>query len=1183
MGGVMLNGQTPQFANGDFENSPCDASDCSETSYDCIPEWSNFSPQDNLGAEKPLLHYDCIPNAESCGGNSALWLFSYSGDGTNTSASGTPITTNPLLDYSPTKFSVLSFDAYVLDYNSLGDLSTNFYFGGSHTELASTSNPILNLLGNSLTFTLADNSDCSLHKILLPTAVKSYEYVGFSLGDGVQALQNGGETDNSAFQGRTNVVIDNLELCDFLEFEQQESCADNEVCFTLNYNPECYDFSCANAQGISDFSLTIYKENSDVVEDDILIFSTDVPQEVCFDLPESGTYRLEMLIESCGTIYTGFHFNFDYQDPCVTTDITTDQTWTAANTGNNGHLTSGDIVVHSGATLTIEEGVEIAFCQGASLIVEANATLNLYGHLVACDEFWQGVDVYGLQSATTQSVQGGIRPVGKLRMYPKSLIKNALIAVDLSSANGAGGGIIQAEEAIIMDFYENGVHFAPFENHNPYTGYITSNFSYLRGCHFTENEDFVPTGFPLSMVYLEGVRGVSIKGCHFENNIPTAPFDFFGIGIRSRNSNFIATYLCNNAVPSPDPCTDYTRNHFKGLSFGIHNTNDDMEEDKGFVVRESEFRQCNFGIYNLNASFAKVVNNDFYLGDSKGLLTIHQFGTFFRGPQSGFTLEANHFLLDETVNNNNTIGSFCQNIGETNNVVKGNTYTGLLYGNLSNGKNFEKANIGLVYRCNENDNPISFSDFAVTDEGIRQKQAFIRYNEITGIPTYYPAGNYFTHANLSFSDFNNEGGPIDYYHADAMHGVPEEVPLSYTELTITRIPLDDERECATKYLSPGTPQEEIDIDGLIDEFGDHKNEWDIKRALYCDQITQGGSKVLSEKVVKGTESAAALKTDLLAASPYVSLEILSETLKSTQLGEADKMEVLLANPHAGYTPAFFAASGLTTAEIASIKAAMAGESDRSELELSIGYHRQQMDESSTAVIQEVLNESSEMEVDFVRNWYQQLSTPTTDYKLAAQYVNEGNYTAASNLLSTMSDKYCGWDASSALHQEMEDYIGLMTELHQTGVPSEKMPAGLLADFHDLLENATTSVRHKAEAVYASATGQDFFLDYKLPDGAQGLAREEISGKAETRDERVKILPQKIMVYPNPASNVVYFANLKGAAHLTIKDITGKIIQKMNIDDTSYQWNTTNLSNGIYIYTIYSDRAELATGKVMINK
>ena len=146
-----------------------------------------------------------------------------------------------------------------------------------------------------------------------------------------------------------------------------------------------------------------------------------------------------------------------------------------------------------------------------------------------------------------------------------------------------------------------------------------------------------------------------------------------------------------------------------------------------------------------------------------------------------------------------------------------------------------------------------------------------------------------------------------------------------------------------------------------------------------------------------------------------------------------------------------------------------------------------------------------------------------------------------------------------------------------------MPPALLSDFYNLSQTASSSARHKAETIYAAVV-DTFFLDYKLPDGVSPLARKDDSGRVIANGlNKQKSLVTQIVVYPNPASDVVNFMNLKGASHLTIKDITGRTILNIDNNDNVYHWKTTNVSNGVYFYTIFNDDNVMATGKVVISK
>jgi len=76
------------------------------------------------------------------------------------------------------------------------------------------------------------------------------------------------------------------------------------------------------------------------------------------------------------------------------------------------------------------------------------------------------------------------------------------------------------------------------------------------------------------------------------------------------------------------------------------------------------------------------------------------------------------------------------------------------------------------------------------------------------------------------------------------------------------------------------------------------------------------------------------------------------------------------------------------------------------------------------------------------------------------------------------------------------------------------------------------------------------------------------------------------VYPNPASNTVTFEadNLNIVRHeIIISDITGRQLMIFEKNETKMTLDISNLSNGIYIYTVKENNDKIETGKLIINK
>ncbi len=149
--------------------------------------------------------------------------------------------------------------------------------------------------------------------------------------------------------------------------------------------------------------------------------------------------------------------------------------WTPA--ANSSVLITGDLIVESGATLTIEQGVRVTFLKNSHLIIQPNARVRLSGVLTsaaACNnDIWQGVEVWGNQTATSQYAIGGVRGQGILEGRPGSLIENAETAVKLYNRQdfrGRGGqiyctGTTFKNNAIRRNTY-SGMQYANLANGN---------------------------------------------------------------------------------------------------------------------------------------------------------------------------------------------------------------------------------------------------------------------------------------------------------------------------------------------------------------------------------------------------------------------------------------------------------------------------------------------------------------------------------------------------------------------------------------------------------------------------------------------------------------------------------------------------------------------------------------------
>ena len=62
--------------------------------------------------------------------------------------------------------------------------------------------------------------------------------------------------------------------------------------------------------------------------------------------------------------------------------------------------------------------------------------------------------------------------------------------------------------------------------------------------------------------------------------------------------------------------------------------------------------------------------------------------------------------------------------------------------------------------------------------------------------------------------------------------------------------------------------------------------------------------------------------------------------------------------------------------------------------------------------------------------------------------------------------------------------------------------------------------------------------------------------------------ESILMYPNPATDIVYFNNLNNISSIAIQNSLGQIVIKQSdVSSTSYEINLGTLENGVYLVKI----------------
>ncbi|MBK8192662.1 MAG: T9SS type A sorting domain-containing protein [Lewinellaceae bacterium] len=566
--------------------------------------------------------------------------------------------------------------------------------------------------------------------------------------------------------------------------------------------------------------------NSGYNPDVNLIMSYTLPSCMTYHSPGQGE-RMRQVIAISPVLQACL-----VQPDMVDVTISTNTTWTTANTPNNGDfLIEGNLTIMGGATLTINSDVRVRFGENSKVVIRPNARVRLSGTLTSmgCSQTWKGVEVQGSAAISPQSqyVVNGVRAQGRLEGLTGSVIENAETAVQLygPTAAFAGGqiscnGTTFRNNVLGIDF-ANYLNFWPFSFPAGQQGQPRNYLGSFSRCAFVTDNDY-PHSTPFnSFIYMSGVNGVNIAGTTFTNerDIEGSSIDDWGYGIQSVDAGFTVTSSANGIVYPP---SSYTFSGFSGLGYAIQAQTSTV--NRPYIVRQTNFDRNFVGIRNWSVDGATILFNNFNLGDLPSTQpTSDAVGVIFETDVSGFTCEENEFAKVAGPDGVEAIGTISINTGDQHKQIRRNTYTGLNIGNLANQQNAfinppnsqDPIFRGLYYDCNRNFNVVSQTgiDFSVPDGIIRPRQG-LETSLPGGEIGYNAAGNRFSYTGIDFSNFS---AAINYYF-DPLSANHEPLITQGGLNAVTEISADD-NTCTQSFCEPpcrtDTELESIKLDYYV--------------------------------------------------------------------------------------------------------------------------------------------------------------------------------------------------------------------------------------------------------------------------------------------------------------------------------------------------------------------------------
>lgn len=845
--------------------------------------------------------------------------------------------------------------------------------------------------------------------------------------------------------------------------------------------------------------------------------------------------------------------------------------------------TSDTITIHNGAVLTINSTLKCA--ENVCIIVKSGGKLIIDGGTIkngCIENKWQGIIVEG---TPTQSQMGTAPNQGIVIVKNNAIIENAICGIKVGDTQDPtkNGGIIYASNAVFKNC-KNAVLFAPYKNMN--NNVELANRSKFTDCEFIVDDNFYTAGmFFDAHAKLLGVNGITFTGCSFSNaqttSYPSAR-RYASSGILSFNSGFTVQPKClSNLIPG-ETC-DFNdidvESRFTGLDYGIVAQGSD-----GFFkisVLSTNFESNDYGIYLSGVNNAKILKNSFVIGKNNNNLASNPVGLYILGG-SGFRIEENVFQ-----NNSNStldkIGIQVKNTGHENNQIYKNLFENLTYGQIFDGINYSTRDpyAGLISLCNENTDNVKY-DFWVRKifgfdfNGINQYQGILF--DTGNTMNIISAGNKFSSTSIVDLQYNNDANFLYYLYNP---NNPYEVLNSYTSASISR-EIASENPCLSKINGLNIQTIQSELTNITFNYGNLKYNY--------NQLIDAGNTPALIKLIQDewSEDIWDLRTELLGQSPYLSQEAIMTVAEENLLPPALLLEICLANPDATKDEGFIEKlrccipTPLPEYMIDLIKASWDNKTMRTELEEQLSAFKTYRDEYQNYKIEFLLSDSitdysqikTHLEtrgeyVDFLS--LSEIAISQNDFQYATLYMD---------ILENSIEKLTSEESTEV--SSFKDYITIRESIFLSGKTIYNLDSTQIAS----LETYASSNNYRGAILARNILC--FLYDICIEDVPATPKMLRIGSNGNNSQNSTPFIAS-VKVMPNPANEYASFIwNMKSfdkSAILYIHDQNGKIVTTHTIDTKQGQWvwNIKNVPNGVYIYTLKSEKLILNSGKIIVNK
>jgi hypothetical protein len=863
--------------------------------------------------------------------------------------------------------------------------------------------------------------------------------------------------------------------------------------------------------------------------------------------------------------------------------ITSDTTWTEDVTMDR------DIVVESPAVFTIQS--EVKFPPQARIKVKPGSTLIVDGGTLTntCFTMWQGIQAWGVTSLP----QAPVSNQSLVIFTNNARVKNARIGITNCKVDENGyavwdsvGGIIRGYNSTFTNNFK-AVQFMPYR-YPSYSRFYNITFE-------TTNRLIDGVSYPFELVSLYDIHCVWFYGCTFCNTTlpttPPLPRHMKGNGIHAIDAVFGIDRLCDDG---PQSCVNPDSSIFSGLNYGICLTNSDPSH---FVhIRNSKFLYNYRGMYLNGADFSEITGNRFTVKVPSGTELYDTTYGMYLGNSTGYWVEGNSFtcpgnsitpigggyplprqigvIVDNSGGDPNEIyRNYFENLDIAINAQRVNRYDPGSGG--GEGGEEEATFSGLVLKCNTYNN--NSYDEMVTRESPTGVEGIAR-DQGSPTPTSKQdlAGNTFSpyHETVQIpeTDILNDGDLIYYFHHIPQYPLPrlrpEFVDTNVVKARNKYLPFDS--TCCPSRLESGGSSED-----LRNAMYEEQQNIDSLGIVYIALVDGGSTDELNSTVFFSfPPDALSLHQELLTKSPYLSDTVMQTAIEKEEvLPNAMIRDILVANPQSAKSndllsklnERFIPMPGPLMAEI------MAGESilsAKEELESEITIHASKRKEAFYQLLRAYQNDSTLQNAQDSVIWLlQEEQSLGSAYKLAFEYLENGDTVNLSNTLNSIANNFSLSGIQEEIYNDYQEYLGVLSSLRSENKTMFEMDSGQIAVMQNIATTGQEPVCSYARNILLANQLMDYCEPILLPDSVNTSPSKPIQKLDLTIPEGY------FSLYPNPTKQYLILEyNLSvitigsSVPMCTIYDAAGKQIKQISLNKAQDQMiiPVETYSSGVYL-------------------